>query len=49
MNGHTTLKPEIQYLSLVKNVQPRKVDLLSILPEKTSAIIQMNIGKGTDF
>jgi len=49
MTGHTTLKSEVQYLDLFKDVNPERIDLFTVLPEKTSSLIQLNIGNGNDF
>jgi len=49
ITGHTNLKPEMQYLSLFKNVNPQRNKTIKILPEKTSSFLMLNIGNGSDF
>lgn len=49
LTGHTILKPGMQFLSLFKNVNPKKSNIFKILPEKTSAFLSFNIGNGSDF
>ncbi len=49
LTGHTVLKPEMQFLSIFKNSQPRKSKVLNILPEKTSFFLDLNIKSGNDF
>ncbi|MCF6366357.1 MAG: hypothetical protein L3J35_09155 [Bacteroidales bacterium] len=49
ITGHTNLKPEMQYLSLFKDVNPKKSKTIGILPEKTSSFLILNIGSGSNF
>ncbi|MCD4795340.1 MAG: DUF3352 domain-containing protein [Bacteroidales bacterium] len=49
LTGHTILKPEMQFLNLFKNVNPKKSNILRILPEKTSAFLSFNIGNGSVY
>jgi hypothetical protein len=49
LTGHTGLKQEMQYLSMFKDVEPGKSDMLKIMPEKTNLFISLNIQSGRDF
>jgi len=47
--GHTILKPEMQYLSIFKDINPKKSKVLKLLPAKTSSFVSLNIGSGSGF
>jgi hypothetical protein len=49
LSGHTTLKSEMQYLSMFKSFNPGKSNILKIMPEKTSFFVSFNIQSGRDF
>ncbi|NPA67659.1 MAG: hypothetical protein GXO50_03520 [Chlorobi bacterium] len=49
LTGHTILKPEMQFLSVFKNTNPEKSDVLGIMPEKTAFFLSFNIKNGNEF
>jgi len=49
LTGHTIIKPEMQYLKIFKDINPKRSSLFSILPAKTSSFLSFNIGSGSKF
>ncbi len=49
LTGHTNVKPEMQYLTIFKNINPQKSKVLKFLPEKTASFLSVNIGSGAEF
>ncbi len=49
LTGYTILKPEMQFLSVFKDIEPHKSRVINLMPAKTSYFLILNIKNGNDF